>query len=250
MKVIGVIPARYASVRFPGKPLARLAGKTVIQRVYEQARRVAVLTEVIVATDDQRILNHVQSFGGQVLLTREDHPSGTDRVAEVVESGHPNAIIVNIQGDEPFVAPKQIETIVRAIQEGADIATLARPIETLAELEAPSVVKVVSDAQQRALYFSRHPIPFNRDLAKADWLTKGPYFQHLGLYAFRNATLQKLTKLPVGKLETSERLEQLRWLEAGYDIAVLPSQEASIGIDYPEDLERAERWLAKTKKHE
>ncbi len=243
MQLIGIIPARYASVRFPGKPLAVLAGKTVIQRVYEQVRAAEFLTDVIVATDDDRIAGHVQSFGGKAIMTRPDHISGTDRCAEVARQFPDDAIVVNVQGDEPFVQPRQIEAAARLIGQTFEIATLAREIEQADDLFSPHVVKVVADNRKRALYFSRQVIPFLRGVPRGEWLARRVHYQHIGLYAFRNACLQQLTQLSPGRLEQVEGLEQLRWMEAGFDIAVESTEAISIGIDLPEDILRAERWL-------
>ncbi|WP_020570302.1 3-deoxy-manno-octulosonate cytidylyltransferase [Neolewinella persica] len=237
---LAIIPARYASTRFPGKPLADMAGKTMIQRVYERVASATVIDHVVVATDDQRILDHVLDFGGKAVMTREDHPSGTDRVAEVA-AGFPDAkIIVNVQGDEPFIDPAQITAVVSPFSDSAiEIATLAHRISDERSLLSPNVVKVVRDEGGRALYFSRHAIPFLRDIPVGQWILEGKHLQHLGLYAYRAGVLPKLTTLPKGELEQMESLEQLRWLAAGYSIHVGLTDLPSVGIDTPEDLRRA-----------
>ncbi|MFK8162476.1 MAG: 3-deoxy-manno-octulosonate cytidylyltransferase [Lewinella sp.] len=237
---LAIIPARYASTRFPGKPLADMAGKTMIQRVYERVSSAAVIDDVVVATDDQRILDHVQGFGGKAVMTRSDHPSGTDRVAEVA-AGFPDAtIIVNVQGDEPFIDPEQIAAVVTPFSDPTiEITTLAHRISDERSLLSPNVVKVVRDEGRRALYFSRHAIPFLRDIPIGQWILEGKHLQHLGLYAYRAALLPELTTLPKGELEQLESLEQLRWLAAGYSIFVGLTDLPSVGIDTPEDLRRA-----------
>ena len=240
MKTIGIIPARYASTRFPGKPLADIGGKTMIQRVYEQAKK-AALDEVLVATDDYRILNHVLAFGGKAVLTKEEHPSGTDRCFEAYCKHNRNfAFALNIQGDEPFIQPEQINQLVEALrQPSSQIATLGRRITEPANLHSPNVVKLVMSLQHEALYFSRHPIPYQRGAEPAHWLQNQRYYQHIGLYGFRTDILEQLVQLPVSDLERTESLEQLRWLEHGFKIRVGLTEHASVCIDTPDDLERA-----------
>jgi 3-deoxy-manno-octulosonate cytidylyltransferase (CMP-KDO synthetase) len=237
---LAIIPARFASTRFPGKPLADMAGKTMIQRVYERVALATVIDDVVVATDDQRILDHVLGFGGKAVMTREDHPSGTDRVAEVA-AGFPNAkVIVNVQGDEPFIDPAQIAAVVAPFSDPEiEIATLAHRISDERSLLSPNVVKVVRDENGRALYFSRHAIPFLRNIPIGQWILEGKHLQHLGLYAYRAEVLPKLTILPKGELEQLESLEQLRWLAAGYSIHVGLTDLPAIGIDTPRDLSDA-----------
>lgn len=244
MKTLGIIPARFASTRFPGKPLALISGRSMIERVYTRAKQATLLDELIIATDDDRIVDHVQQFGGRVMLTRADHPSGTDRCAEVA-AAHPDyELVVNIQGDEPFVDPEQIDDLVSSFQNPAvDIATLARPIGAVEELFNANVVKVVWNDKGQALYFSRQPIPFLRSLAVEEWLHAHLHYQHLGLYAYRRDILLALSELPPGRLERAESLEQLRWLSAGYRIQVLLTEQPTIGVDVPEDVDRAEAWL-------
>jgi 3-deoxy-manno-octulosonate cytidylyltransferase (CMP-KDO synthetase) len=248
MKTIGIIPARYASTRFPGKPLARIGGISMIQRVYQQAVQAESLSAVVVATDDERIFDHVTNFGGRVVMTSPDHPSGTDRCAEAARltlNGHSPAIVVNIQGDEPFIDPAQIDELY-ALFEFPDtaIATLARPITDEENIINPNIVKVLFAPDGRALYFSRQAIPYLRDVPPGRWAAQGLHHQHLGLYAYRYDVLEEITRLSPGRFERAESLEQLRWLEAGYTIRVAITQQPTIGIDTPEDLERAEQWLS------
>lgn len=243
MKTAIIIPARYASTRFPGKPLAIIHGKSMIQRVVEQCMRVEQVDHIVVATDDERIANHVQGLGHQVVLTRADHPSGTDRCCEAASMACPDAdIIVNVQGDEPFIQPQQIEQVIQAIRkEKSEIATLAIAMKQAGDPFDPNKVKVVFDQHGRALLFSRSAIPYVRNHAPEDWMAHAPYFKHIGLYAFRHQTLRQLVALPPSKLEMAESLEQLRWLEAGYRIQVLLTESESKGIDTPEDLEEAQQ---------
>lgn len=242
---IGLIPARYASTRFPGKPLADIGGKPMIQRVYEQVSK--SLKHVAVATDDVRIAEAVESFGGRVIMTSTCHRSGTDRLAEAVskaeaEDGRSYGVVVNIQGDEPFIMPEQVELLTSAFDdEGVEIATLVKKAENSEDLFNPNKPKVVIGATGNALYFSRQPIPYLRGVAEHDWIEKHDYWNHIGLYAYRTETLHKLTKLAAGDLEKCESLEQLRWLENGYSIRVLPTHLESLSIDTPEDLEELKR---------
>lgn len=235
VSAVVVIPARYASVRFPGKPLVRETGKPLIQHVYERARQASLIGEVIVATDDRRIVDAVSSFGGRAVLTRDDHPSGTDRVAEVAE-GLDAEIVVNVQGDEPEMDPAHVDELVRLLQNdtAVSMATLACPFPAGADPRDPNAVKVVCDARGRALFFSRSLIPYPRDdsgqaARPADWLL------HLGIYAYRRECLIALAGLPPTPLEQQEKLEQLRALEHGYAIAVGVVDRAVVGIDTPED---------------
>lgn len=235
MKTVAIIPARYASTRFPGKPLARETGKFLIQHVVEQASRARSIDEVIVATDDQRIADAVHAFGGRAVMTREDHPSGTDRVAEVAE-GSDAELIVNVQGDEPELEPAYIDGLVQMMIANADvpIGTLACPFAENGDPRDPNAVKVVVDRRGRALYFSRSLIPYPRDL-KGTPSTPSGWLLHLGIYAYRREFLFKLAKLPPTPLEQSERLEQLRVLEHGYPLVVSVVEKASAGIDTPDD---------------
>jgi len=243
MKFIAIIPARYASTRFPGKPLAVLGGKTVIQRVYEQAS--SVLEEAYVATDDERIFNAVESFGGRAVMTRADHKSGTDRIEEAAEKiGTDADVIINIQGDEPFIQKSQIETLMQLFEHTeTQIGTLGKRFETIDAALNPNSPKIVTDLQGFALYFSRSIIPFVRGQEQAVWLEKYPFLKHLGLYAYRREVLREVTKLPQSPLEIAESLEQLRWLENGYRIRVGLTDVETVGIDTPEDLQRAEEFL-------
>ena len=248
MKFIGIIPARYASTRFPAKPLAILGGKPVIQRVYEQV--CGVLDEAYVATDDERIESVVKAFGGKVVMTSVNHKSGTDRCFEAytkVGSGYD--VIVNIQGDEPFIQRSQLEAVKACFNdEAAQIATLVKPFipengfEALENVNSP---KVVVDKRMNALYFSRSIIPFMRNKDKKEWLSGHTYYKHIGLYAYRASVLKEITALPQSSLELAESLEQLRWLENGYRIKVGVTDVETIGIDTPADLERAEEFLKK-----
>ena len=263
MKFIGIIPARYASTRFPGKPLADLGGKPMIQRVYEQAKQ--VLDTVIVATDDQRIYDCVQSFGGEVVMTSPDHTCGTDRVYEAYQiytskllnsselQTPSDTVVINIQGDEPFIQPDQIQALMDCFP--TEIATLVHPFtekDTWSDLANPNYVKVAIAREQtdnnpttmgRALYFSRSVIPYLRGIEQEEWLKQGQHFRHIGMYAYRADILQKITQIPPAPLEKVESLEQLRWLENGLTIRVALTHHASIGIDTPEDLQYALSYL-------
>ena len=230
MKYIAIIPARYASTRFPGKPLAMLGGKTVIQRVYEQVS--SVLDEVYVATDDERIFSSVESFGGKAVMTRSDHKSGTDRIQEAVEKiGTDADVIINVQGDEPFIQPSQVETLMHLFDEpSTQIGTLGKRFDSIEAIQNPNSPKIVTDIRGFALYFSRSVIPYIRG-------------EHLGIYAYRREVLAEVTQLPQSSLEKAESLEQLRWLENGYRIRVGLTDVETVGIDTPEDLQRAEEFL-------
>lgn len=244
MKTLGLIPARYASTRFPGKPLVPIAGRMLIQRVVEQCRRAASLAEVIVATDDDRIAAAVRPFC-RVEMTRADHPSGTDRIAEVAERIDCDAV-VNIQGDEPLIDPQVVDAVAAAL-ESAAMSTAATPIREAADYDNPNAVKVVVSEAGRALYFSRRTIPYLRDEPGATTdaqLAAFPFLKHLGIYGFRRETLLRLVRLPVAALEQAERLEQLRALANDIDIAVVRVEQAGIGVDVPADVARAEAWLA------
>ena len=243
MKFIAIIPARYASTRFPGKPLAMLGGKPVIQRVYEQA--VSVLDEAYVATDDERIFQTVTGFGGRAVMTRADHKSGTDRIEEAVEKLETDAdVIINIQGDEPFVQASQIETLCHLFDAPeTQIGTLGKPFETMEAVLNPNSPKIVCDRRGFALYFSRSVIPYVRNKKQQEWLQHFPFLKHLGLYAYHREVLREVTQLPQSPLELAESLEQLRWLENGYRIRVGKTDVETVGIDTPEDLERAEQFL-------
>jgi 3-deoxy-manno-octulosonate cytidylyltransferase (CMP-KDO synthetase) len=241
MLFLGIIPARYASTRFPGKPLAFINGKSMIQRVYEQASKANSLADVIVATDDKSIFEHVKGFGGKVYMTDTHHPSGTDRCNEVLQAlqsqGKYYDVAVNIQGDEPYINPMQIDLLCEAFnQEETEIATLIKPIQELEELNNPNVVKVVRQKRGRAIYFSRFAIPYFRGENKEAIFEQTDYFKHIGIYAYRSAVLSKISKLPKSKLEEAESLEQLRWLENGFVIQTRVTDSESIAVDTPEDL--------------
>lgn len=239
MKVLGIIPARYASTRFPGKPLVDIGGKSMIQRVYEQAKRCTALSEVFVATDDQRIFDHVQQFGGKAVITADTHQSGTDRCAEVA-SKHPEYdVIINIQGDEPFIDPEQIARVVSCFGDaGTQLATLIKKINTTEELYNFSSPKVIINKLSEAIYFSRAAIPHVRGEEPQRWLYHNTYYKHIGIYGYRADILQQVTKLPVSSLEKAESLEQLRWIENGYRIKVAETDLETSAIDTPEDLEK------------
>ena len=246
MKFIGVIPARYASTRFPGKPLAMLGGKSVIQRVYEQVS--SVLDCAYVATDDERILQAVEAFGGKAVMTSPDHKSGTDRIEEAVRKiGGSFDVVINIQGDEPFIQRSQLEEIIRCFDDAeTQIATLGKPFDKAQGFEAvenPNSPKIVIDNRGYALYFSRSVIPFIRGKETAEWMDHYPFLKHLGIYAYRTEVLHEITRLPQSSLELAESLEQLRWLQNGYRIKVGLTDVETVGIDTPEDLERAEAFL-------
>ena len=243
MKFIGIIPARYASTRFPGKPLAVLGGKTVIQRVYEQVA--TVLGEAYVATDDERIYQAVEAFGGRAVMTRSDHKSGTDRIEEAAEKiGTAADVIINVQGDEPFIQQSQLETVKALFDDPqVQIGTLGKPFESMEAVENPNSPKIVCDVRGYAMYFSRSVIPYVRGKEQASWLEHFPYLKHIGLYAYRREVLAEITKLSQSPLEVAESLEQLRWLQNGYRIKVGLTDVETVGIDTPEDLQRAEAFL-------
>lgn len=246
MKFLGIIPARYASTRFPAKPLAMLGGKTVIQRVYEQVA--GVLDDAYVATDDERIEAAIKAFGGKVVMTSVHHKSGTDRCYEAaIKIGGDFDVIVNIQGDEPFIQPSQLQAVKVCFDDSTtQIATLVKPFasdDSFEALENVNSPKVVVNKNWNALYFSRSIIPYQRGTEKNEWLCHHTYYKHIGLYAYRAEVLKEITSLPQSSLELAESLEQLRWLENGYTIKVGISEVETIGIDTPEDLARAEEFL-------
>ncbi len=243
MNVLAVIPARYASTRLPGKPLVPLGGKPMIQRVWERVRQAQSVSDVIIATDDERIRSAVQAFGGDVAMTRSDHRSGTERVAEAALARGDAEIIVNVQGDEPLIEPSAIDAAVEAIREDLEVsvATLAVPISKPADIMDTNVVKAVLDFDGNALYFSRAPIPWVRDRSG---LIHAKHLKHLGLYVYRRAALLEFATFPQGDLERIEQLEQLRWLENGYRIRVAETEFDSVSVDVPEDIPRVEQLLA------
>jgi 3-deoxy-manno-octulosonate cytidylyltransferase (CMP-KDO synthetase) len=245
MNFIGIIPARFQSTRFPGKPLVMLGEKPIIQWVYENAKK--ALDEVFVATDDERIYRAVEAFGGKAVYTSPNHQSGTDRCAEAASKVAEQLkfdVIINIQGDEPFIRPEQIEGLKACFNSPeTEIATLIKPITNAAEITNVNRPKVVINKNQEAMYFSRSSIPFVRDCASEEWINRTSFYSHIGMYAYRFDILLELMKLPIGILEKAESLEQLRWLENGYCIKTAQTLSESIGIDTPEDLENAKKFL-------
>lgn len=244
MKFISIIPARYASTRFPGKPLALLCGKSVIQRVYEKVS--GIIEETWVATDDERIFNAVKDFGGKAVMTRNDHKSGTDRIEEAIEKiGGDFDVVINVQGDEPFIQASQIKTVCDCFDDpSTEIATLGKPFgNDMDAVSNPNSPKIVVDKRGYAMYFSRSIIPFVRGKDEKEWPFSYPFLKHIGLYAYRRNVLKEVTQLPQGELEKAESLEQLRWLENGYRIKVGLTDVETVGIDTPEDLARAEAIL-------
>lgn len=237
-----IIPARYASTRFPGKPLALIGDKPMIQHVYEQARK--VVEQVYVATDDKRIFEAVEQFGGQAIMTSDQHRSGTDRICEAYQNINSQAdVVINIQGDEPFIKPEQIQQLMKCFDNpNTQIATLVRPFKQDENIFDPNIVKVViSEHDHRAIYFSRSAIPYLRGVEPEQWLQQQTYYAHIGMYAYRANTLQQITRMPQSALERSESLEQLRWIEAGIPIYVGITEFSTIGIDTPEDLAQANK---------
>jgi 3-deoxy-manno-octulosonate cytidylyltransferase (CMP-KDO synthetase) len=241
MKILGIIPARYASSRFPGKPLVDMLGQTMIQRVYAQVKKSKKLSLVVVATDDQRIYDHVLSFGGNAYMTSSNHPSGTDRCFEALtKQKEIFEFAINIQGDEPFIDPNQIDLLCSSLNKKTELATLIQKIATLEQLHSPGEAKVVIDHNHDAIYFSRSPIPFVQKYEQKDWLDKTTFYRHVGLYAYRSDVLEKITRLSPSLLEKAESLEQLRWIENGFKIKTVETEmEESICIDTPEDLQKA-----------
>lgn len=240
MRVLGIIPARFESIRFPGKALVDVHGKSMVQRVFEQACKAPGLTKVVVATDDDRIFDHITEIGGNVIMTSKEHPSGTDRCREATEHEQEDFdFIVNIQGDEPFIDPRQIEELTTKLNPEIQIATQAKLIESQALLADVNCVKVLFNALGNAIYFSRSPIPYQRNIPMNEWATSYQYYQHVGIYAYRKDILKEITKIPQSPLEKAEGLEQLRWLENGYAIKVLTTNYQAHGIDTPEDLHQA-----------
>lgn len=246
MKILAIIPARYASTRFPAKPLAMLEDKPIVQRVYEQVAK--AVERVVVATDDERIYNAVVAFGGESVMTSPDHKSGTDRCAEAYKKLDCEAdIVINVQGDEPFIEPAQIETLIACFDnKSIDIATLVKPFSAedgIAALENPNSPKVVLNEAGEAIYFSRSVVPYLRGVERSEWLKRHTFYKHIGIYAFRADVLGEVARLQQTPLEMAEKLEQLRWLESGYKIGVGITNIETIGIDTPEDLLNAEIFL-------
>lgn len=242
MKTLVVIPARFASTRFPGKPLAKIGVKPMIQWVYERVKSCSVVDRVVVATDDKRIVKAVEAFGGEVKMTNPKHPSGTDRCAEVVGLlADKFDIVVNVQGDEPFIDVQALEQLIQYFlsENPCSIATLKHAITDENELISPNKVKVVSDLSGKALYFSRMPLPYFKELEITNWLEKSAYFKHIGVYAFQTEALAQVAQLKESPAETAEKLEQLRWLQNGFSIQVIETNYETIAVDTPEDLEEA-----------
>jgi 3-deoxy-manno-octulosonate cytidylyltransferase (CMP-KDO synthetase) len=238
MKILGIIPARYASTRFPAKALVDIYGKSMVQRVYEQSKKCLALNEVVVATDDARILDHVEGFGGKVIMTSEKHQSGTDRCAEVAASLPAFDVVINIQGDEPFIDPEQIAKVAALFTDkNTALATLVKKIELLEELQNTNTPKVVLNNLSEAIYFSRSIVPHIRGQEIENWLQNHTFYKHIGIYGYRSAVLQQITKLPVSTLEKAESLEQLRWIENGYRIKVAETEIETLAVDTPADLE-------------
>lgn len=241
MKILGVIPARYASTRFPGKPLAMIHGKTMVQRVFERASAAKKLAGVLVATDDQRIYEHVIGFGGNAIMTSSEHPTGTDRILEVANQKHAYDAYINIQGDEPYISPLQIDAVAALLAKGPDafVATLVKKLENLDELSNPNLIKVAFARDGRALYFSRSQIPFLRDAEDLPGFQKAHgFFKHVGIYGYTALALIAIREMPRGNLERAESLEQLRWLENGLPIYVGETDLETQAVDTPGDLER------------
>ena len=245
MKILAVIPARYASTRFPGKPLTIIQGKSMIQRVYEQAQKCKALNAVVVATDDLRIEQAVKQFNGRVVMTSGTHQSGTERCAEVAADIEDDFdVVINVQGDEPFIQPGQIALLANCfMQETTDIATLVKRITAASELSNPNTVKVVLDEKRKALYFSRSAIPYQRNIPVEQWLNSGMYYKHIGIYGYRKNALEEIVKLPPNELEQAESLEQLRWLANGYRIQTAITELETISVDTPEDLIRVNQFI-------
>ncbi|PLK45530.1 3-deoxy-manno-octulosonate cytidylyltransferase [Emticicia sp. TH156] len=241
MKILGIIPARYASSRFPGKPLVEINGKSMIQRVYEQALKAKSLQRVVVATDDSRILNHVLEFGGDAIMTSSDHPTGTDRCFEALEKAGGVArydYAINIQGDEPFIDPETIDQLSGLLDFKTEIATAVKKIKDYETLRDPNVVKAVLTIRKQCLYFSRQVVPYVRGFEPDEWLDHADFYKHIGIYAYRSDVLEQISHIPLSPLENTEKLEQLRWLGFGYKIYAIVTNYESIGIDTIEDLER------------
>lgn len=238
MKIVGIIPSRFGSTRFPGKALADIKGKTMVQRTYEQSKKCALLNDVIIATDHEAILDEVERFGGNVIMTSAEHNSGTDRCFETLNAlTEKYDYVINIQGDEPFIEPVQIEQLAQLLDGNIQLGTLVKVIEKKSELFDPNVVKAVLDNKNQGIYFSRNPIPFSRSHQQNNWLKHHVYYKHIGIYAYRVDVLKEITSLSQSSLELTESLEQLRWIENGYKIKTAITTYENIGIDTPEDLQ-------------
>ncbi len=248
MNFLAIIPARYASTRLPGKPLLKIGKQTMIQRVYQQCSKVAAFAKVVVATDDERIVQEVKQWNGNVVLTKSNHQSGTDRCSEVLaQMNKTDSInydfVINVQGDEPFIQPEQLEDILSILTPSVEIGTLIKTIDTTEELFDPNKPKVIIRNDGTAIYFSRHPIPYQRGTEEKEWLTANSYFKHIGIYAYRSDILTRLAALPVSGLEIAESLEQLRWIENGFSIQTKITNQESLGIDTEADLRKAIHFL-------
>jgi len=248
MRFVGIIPVRYKSTRFPGKPLVDIAGKTMLQRVYEQCLKCKALDKVVIATDDELILKHAESLGAQVVMTSENHPSGTDRCFEAYTLlDEKFDVVVNIQGDEPFISPQQIELLIKSFKPNDEIATLMIACNDYETLFSEGEVKIVLDKNNYALYFSRSVIPYLKGVPKEEWHLRHKYYRHVGMYAYRVDILERIAALSPSDLEKKESLEQLRWLENGFKILCVETNEDSYCIDYPEDIERVLNYVRKNK---
>lgn len=244
MKILGIIPARFASTRFPGKPLVKIHGKSMIRRVYEQAISAQSLSDVVVATDDERIAQEVKQFGGKCVMTSSNHVSGTDRCAEVISKMEGIDAVINIQGDEPYIDPEQIDLLASCFEEqSVQLATLIKKISTPADLFNPNIPKVVVNTRLEAIYFSRQTIPYLRNIAPEEWLLNSDFYKHIGIYGYTVKALEEITRLMPSKLESCENLEQLRWLENGYRIQTRITELETIAIDTPEDLRKINEIL-------
>ena len=244
MKILGIIPARFASTRFPEKALVDIGGKSMVQRVYEQACQATVLTKVIIATDHVKIYDHVKQFGGEVVMTKDSHQSGTDRCMEAIQKeGGDYDFVINIQGDEPFIRPEQITLLASTLGATTELATLAKKITDLETLFNTNTPKLIWNSKMEAIYFSRQTIPFLRGVDQDKWLNKQDFYKHIGIYAYRTTILKEITQLAPSPLELSESLEQLRWLENGYKIKVAITEFETIGIDTPEDLKKIQHLI-------
>jgi 3-deoxy-manno-octulosonate cytidylyltransferase (CMP-KDO synthetase) len=251
LKILGLIPARYASTRFPKKLLTLVEDKTILQMVYEQAVQCDFLSEIYVATDNIEIFDHVQSFGGKVIMTNVSHTSGTERCAEATQKlGGAKAFdfVINIQGDEPIIQPEVIDSLAKSLNHTVEIASMYLKINALEDILSPNVVKVVLNKNQEGIYFSRSPIPFVRDVQIDDWKIHTNFYKHIGLYAYQTEVLERIVKLPTSKLEDLEKLEQLRWVYNGFKIKMIETYSQTIGIDTPEDLLRLRQFLSDKKR--
>lgn len=243
--IVGIIPARYASTRFPGKPLINIMGKSMLQRVYEQAAKSTTLSKVVVATDDERIFDHVLSFGGEAVMTAADHPSGTDRCYDALQQLEGDfQYVINIQGDEPFIEPQQIDELATVLTDGTtELATQMIAVDSYEILFDKGEVKIVLNENNEALYFSRMVIPFIKGVDEKEWHTRHRYYRHVGMYAYRKDILAQITRLPVSSLEQAESLEQLRWVQNGFSVKCVTTKYESHCIDTPEDVEKVLKMI-------